>query len=454
MAFVAEAAKRMAIEYSYRLICLSVLLSIMASFAAFSLADRMRQAPTARARNWWLLGGSMAMGIGIWSMHYLGMLAVKLPVDVAYDVPLVTLSLVMAVVASAVVLRVVSAERLSSPRLAWGGLLMAAGIGGMHYTGMAAMRSTAMNSYAWGMVMLSLAAAVCFSWAALWIGFAVRRQSRFRTLIRVAGAAVMGVGIAAMHYIAMAAVTYRIEPMSEASLRWTVKMDSLGEAAVAIAAAAALIGALLTAGIDERRFERLEQAQAALMDSERQLLEANERLSELSIRDGLTGIYNRRHFDEAFRRERHRAAREGLPLALLMIDVDCFKAFNDHYGHQRGDDCLRAIARVLQNASLRAQDIVARYGGEEFAVILPGVDATGAVEVAERLRKAVMALEMAHEESTVAAIATVSIGACSGSATSEGDVDAMLRDADTALYVAKATGRNRVVLAGAVAVAA
>jgi len=133
---------------------------------------------------------------------------------------------------------------------------------------------------------------------------------------------------------------------------------------------------------------------------------------------------------------------------LLMIDVDHFKAFNDTYGHQHGDDCLREIAQALEHGPRRAHDCVARYGGEEFVVLLPGANTTDAVKIAEKIREAVLALKIEHAGSDTAPCATVSIGVCSCKPKISGSSKEILRDADTALYVAKGMGRNRVAMCG------
>jgi len=440
--------KLIAVHYSYGLIAVSVLTSMVAAYAAFSLAERMRHATSANYRRGWLLGGSVALGIGIWSMHYLGMLAVVLPVDVAYFVPTVLLSLLMAIAASAVVLSVVSAEKLGWRQLLIGGVLMGAGIGGMHYTGMAAMRSTAMHHYEPGIVVLSLLVAVGFSTLALWIGFSVRDQTRYREWLRVVGGSVMGLGIAAMHYTAMAGVRYAPDAMLSFSSAGTVQVGALGEAAVAVVAAVVLVTGRVTAALDKRRFRDLEAAQIELLETQEQLRETNELLSELSYRDSLTGLHNRRHFDAVFETEFRRAARSRASLSLLMIDVDHFKAFNDTYGHQHGDDCLREIAQALEHGPRRAHDCVARYGGEEFVVLLPGANTADAVKIAEKIREAVLALKIEHAGSDTAPCATVSIGVCSCKPKISGSSKEILRDADTALYVAKGMGRNRVAMCG------
>jgi diguanylate cyclase len=440
---------QIAVHYSYGLIAVSVLTSMIAAYAAFSLADRMRRAITVRQRRLWLLGGSAAMGIGIWSMHYLGMLAVELPVDVAYFVPTVVLSLALAVAASAVVLSGLSADKLGWRQQTVGGLLMASGIGGMHYTGMAAMRSTVMHRYDPWIVALSLLVAVVFSTTSLWIGFSVRDRSWHGEWPRIAAGVVMGLGIAAMHYTAMLAVRYVPDGMGM-SLAWTVKVGALGRVAVAIAAVSVLVAALGSAALEKRRNQELEVSQAALLEMQEELREANAMLSELSIRDGLTGLFNRRHFDAVFATEFRRAARAHAPVGLLMIDVDHFKAYNDTYGHQQGDDCLREVARVLEEEPRprRGHDCVARYGGEEFVMVLPGADTASATKIAESLREAVMALKLEHTGAGEGRVVTVSIGVCSCRPEIGETTEDMLRDADTALYVAKGMGRNRVAASG------
>ncbi|MDD3354421.1 diguanylate cyclase, partial [Zoogloea sp.] len=165
----------------------------------------------------------------------------------------------------------------------------------------------------------------------------------------------------------------------------------------------------------------------------------------LSSLDGLTAIPNRRQFDETLRLEWRRAGRQGKPLAVLFCDVDYFKQFNDGYGHQVGDECLKAVARVLSGVLRRPADVVARYGGEEFAVILPDTDITGALQVAEGMRAEVEGLRITHRFSPAAPVVTISIGVATvvperGSPLSPN----LLRSADEALYQAKQSGRNRI----------
>ncbi len=159
--------------------------------------------------------------------------------------------------------------------------------------------------------------------------------------------------------------------------------------------------------------------------------------------DGLTGVRNRRGFDEQLSSEWGRAVREGSALSVVMLDVDFFKRYNDHYGHQAGDACLRRVATFLRQAVKRPGDLVARYGGEEFACLLPGTDLEGAMGVARQLGAGVEALGLAHAASSVSPVVTVSLGVCATSGNEPGSPEKLLRAADAQLYLAKASGRNR-----------
>lgn len=179
---------------------------------------------------------------------------------------------------------------------------------------------------------------------------------------------------------------------------------------------------------------------------EKKLESANRELSRQATVDGLTQIANRRHFDERLAAEWARMRREGRPLSLILGDVDFFKRYNDHYGHQQGDECLKAVARTLRSCARRPADLAARYGGEEFALILPGIPVEGALFVAERIRFEIAAAGLAHARSEVSDRVTLSLGV---TATAPRDSDLMpedlLKSADDALYRAKAEGRNRAV---------
>jgi NO-binding membrane sensor protein with MHYT domain len=193
-------------SYDLRLVALSVVIAIFASYAALDLAGRVTAARNS-ARLAWLIGGAVAMGTGIWSMHYTGMLAYHLPVAVYYHIPTVILSLVAAIGASFVALLVVSRPRVSIGHVTVGSLLMAIGISGMHYTGMASMRLSAMHQWDMTFVVLSVVIALIVALAALGLTFLFREDKHDKILKGVC-AVIMGFAIPAMHYTAMAAVSY------------------------------------------------------------------------------------------------------------------------------------------------------------------------------------------------------------------------------------------------------
>ncbi|MDB5888574.1 MAG: hypothetical protein JWM03_1446 [Rhodocyclales bacterium] len=200
---------------------------------------------------------------------------------------------------------------------------------------------------------------------------------------------------------------------------------------------------VLTAKV--RAMQRIAQMRYSLVVLTRRLDEANRELTRLSAVDGLTGIANRRQFDEFLAREWARGARHETEVSLLMCDVDSFKQYNDFYGHQMGDECLRTVAQTLAARLKRPTDLVARYGGEEFAVILPDTDLQGAQQLAEAMRSDIERLAIAHGGSKEGLV-TMSLGVACRVPDRDGlGSVALLKAADDALYAAKDAGRNRVV---------
>jgi diguanylate cyclase (GGDEF)-like protein len=198
-----------------------------------------------------------------------------------------------------------------------------------------------------------------------------------------------------------------------------------------------------------RALQRLESMRTKQIEMSRDLAAANRELEKLSRQDGLTGIANRRYFDSYLMTEVRRGARERQPLSLILSDVDHFKAFNDCYGHQAGDDCLRRVAAALNLAGRRPADLAARYGGEEFAMVLPGTALEGAVDVAQAVSRVIDGLAIPHARSAVHQIVTLSQGIVSLILEKETSSEDLIQRADQALYLAKQQGRNRyVVFAG------
>ena len=219
-------------------------------------------------------------------------------------------------------------------------------------------------------------------------------------------------------------------------LLWRLHADVGAQPGITVPAEFHLIVTLVISAIGAAAVER----------SSRRLFVEHSRITEMAARDGLTGLRNRRFFDEHLGRAWHQALRDRRCLAVLLIDVDHFKAYNDHFGHQAGDEALKRIAAVVEKLARRPFDIAARYGGEEFALILFDLAKPAVAEVAERVRRGVLDLQLAHPASPVAPQVSVSTGAAFVRPTLERTPQGALQLADRGLYAAKHAGRNRIVL--------
>jgi PAS domain S-box-containing protein len=237
-------------NYQYGLVALSVVIAILASYAALDLTGRTRAA--AGARRWiWLGGGATAMGLGIWAMHYIGMLAFRLPVPVLYDVPTVVVSLLAAIAASAMALFVVSRDKLTVPSVVAGSIVMGSGIATMHYTGMAAMRLPAMCHYSGGLVVLSVTLAIVISLVALVLTFLLRDDVQAGSWPKVGSAVLMGVAIPVMHYTGMAAASFTPAPLME-DTTYAVGITQVGVVGISSITFMVLAFAIVSSLLDRR----------------------------------------------------------------------------------------------------------------------------------------------------------------------------------------------------------
>jgi diguanylate cyclase len=413
--------------YNLWLVAASLLIAMLASYTALDMAGRV-SATQGRSAHWWLAGGSIAMGIGIWSMHFLGMLAFSLPIPMGYDPAITTLSLLIAIASSAFALWMVCQKELSGARLCVGAALMGAGVCLMHYTGMAAMRMMPGVHYNALLFSLSCAIAVAASGAALWIAFRLRNRTSNVRRIRAGAAVVMGIAVAGMHYTGMAAAQF--------SQGTTCRMAETGitngwlALLIIVSASAVLAIALVTSLLDLR----LELRTAVLASS---LAEANKELQFLAMHDRLTKLPNRALLEDRLEQEVLRARREGSRFSVLFLDLDGFKQVNDAFGHHTGDLLLIEIA-VRIRAITRERDTLARLGGDEFVLLAGAFEPPDVARLAEKILAVVREPVFASgHECRVSA--SIGIALCNGGEYVEQE---LLRNADAAMYRAKSLGRD------------
>jgi diguanylate cyclase len=413
--------------YNPWLVTASLLMAMLASYTALDMAGRV-VATQGHAARWWLAGGSIAMGIGIWSMHFLGMLAFRLPIAMGYDAGITALSLLIAIGSSAFALWMVCQRELTWLRLALGAILMGSGVCSMHYMGMAAMRMSPGIHYIPSIFALSVVIAVAASGAALWIAFHLRWRSSRTTLLRLGAAVVMGAAIAGMHYTGMAAARF------PANTVCTMSGNGMSDGALALLIIAFGGGVLAIALVTSVLDLRLEMRTAVLASS---LDTANRELEFLALHDSLTMLPNRALLEDRLEQETKNALRTRSRFSVMFFDLDGFKQVNDAFGHHVGDRVLAEVARRVR-AVIRARDTLARMGGDEFVLLASAGEPTDAACVADKLL-ATIREPIETEGHEISISASIGIAFFNGN---ENEHLHLVKQADAAMYRAKELGRN------------
>ncbi|MDD2106670.1 putative bifunctional diguanylate cyclase/phosphodiesterase [Pseudomonas asiatica] len=415
-------------SYSSSLVLISLCVAILASYTALDLTGRIATAK-GRAACLWMGGGALAMGIGVWSMHFIGMLAFSLPIDLGYDLALTAFSLLIAVLSSGFALWLVSQPSLPWQQLAFGALIMGAGIACMHYTGLAALRILPGIDYDPTLFGASLLIAVGASAAALWIAFRLRAHTPYVRQIRGLAAVVMGFAIVGMHYTGMAAANFPEGSFCGALAGGGLQGDGLVYL-VLITTLAVLAVALLTSVLDAR----LEARTAELA---RSLTLANQELTQLALHDTLTDLPNRTLLADRIEQAIAKVAEQGGCFALMFIDLDGFKPVNDAFGHHVGDLLLKAVATRLRG-HLHSQDTLARIGGDEFVLLVQLREPNDAMDVAvKQVNLVSRPFRVAEHDLQLTASLGIVLYPGNGQ-----DQHELLRNADAAMYHAKSAGKN------------
>ncbi|MCH5512770.1 putative bifunctional diguanylate cyclase/phosphodiesterase [Pseudomonas syringae] len=414
-------------SYIPSLVVISILVAILAAYTALDLVGRIVSA-RGRAVHLWIAGGAVAMGVGTWSTHFIGMLAFVLPIDLGYDVPLVLLSLLIAIGFSGFALWLATLPRLPALQLSLGSLLLGLGISATHYTGMAAMRMQPGIQYTPWLFALSLVIAVVASAAALRVAFHLRQQRPRVYVLRASAALLLGLAVIGMHYTGMAAANFADGSFCGALPQG---LSSNGLDRFVLVASLSILGiALFSCILDSH----LETRTAVLADS---LTQANLELTHLALHDNLTGLPNRALLTERIDQAMKRATEKGGCFALMFMDLDGFKPVNDAFGHHTGDLLLRQVALRLRN-SLHRRDTLARVGGDEFVLLVELQHPEDALAVARQQVNEVGNPFIIGEHQLQISL---SIGICvypgNGSTQHE-----LLINADAAMYHTKAAGKN------------
>ena len=417
----------MAASYDLGLVALSLVVAILASYTALDLAARIT-ASTGIAARLWLLGGACSMGIGIWSMHFVGMLAFSLPIPMGYDVGVTLLSLVIAVSVSWFALSSVTRSTMSGRRLLVGGVQMGLGISAMHYTGMAAMDMFPPIRYDPILFTASVVIAIAASHAALWIAFNLRSNERWMMFAKGGSAIVMGLAITGMHYTGMAAARFAPDTVC-------LSGPIVDNSWMAFTIVAFTIGILCATLLLSLYDSRMASASMRLAES---LKKANAELQHMALHDSLTGLPNRLLLEDRIDQAVTQAQRARSLCAVLFVDLDQFKTVNDSLGHFVGDEFLKLIATRLTGA-VRSEDTVSRLGGDEFVVLLRNVaESDDAGRIAAKIVETVSkpARILTHEVEITTSVG-ISVFPFHGRDSRE-----LIVNADGAMYQAKTLGRN------------
>ncbi len=380
--------------YTSWLVCLSIAVAIVVSYTALSLASRVSNA-RAGGGTAWLIGGAAVLGVGIWSMHFIGMLALSLPISLSYSLPVTAASLAIAIGISAFALVTVSRATLDMKRLVVGALVMGAGIAAMHYCGMAGIRIVPGITYDPWLFTASVLIAVTASFAALWLAFKLRRGRSWQMVVaRIGAATLMGLAISGMHYTGMAASQFGagvlLPARIQSSEQWfaiLLSIFALGVMAIAI------LTVVYDSWMQQHRHERDEA-----IDGSSAQCQSQRHADRPAESRGAGGSSRGGHL---------RATRKDGQLALLVLNVDRLKSINDSLGHQAGDEMLLELSRRLSSV-LRHNDTLARLAGDEFTIL--ATELRGARDAEAIADKVLEALQQKFTFAGVDVHPSVSIG--------------------------------------------
>jgi diguanylate cyclase len=412
-------------SYDWYTVIVSVLVAMLASFTALDMAGRVATS-TGKAALVWLLGGGFAMGIGIWAMHFIGMLSMSLDMVMSYNPLLTATSMVIAVLASIFALWLVCSGDLPWPRLCGGAVVLGSGVVAMHYTGMAALMFAPGIVWNWYWVAASVVIALVASGAALWLAFNLREGTGRVTLLRLGASVVMGCAIAGMHYTGMVAADF---PMQSHATHMGVNSNWL--AMLVTVVTLSILGITLLVSMLDARM----QARTSILA--RSLAEANRELAQLALHDNLTRLPNRILLEDRLDQAINKADREHSHFALMFMDLDGFKAVNDAFGHHVGDNLLIAVTERM-TGQMKGHYTLARMGGDEFVLLIEIDDPNDAAAAADALVKAI---EKPFSISRYELMVSLSIGIAvyPGDGVDERE---LMFNADAAMYHTKNNGRN------------
>ena len=412
-------------SYDHFLVPVSIFVACLASYTALDMAGRVATS-TGNVARVWLIGGGFAMGVGVWSMHFIGMLAMNLSMAMGYDPGLTLISMVIAIAASIFSLWIVCYGELPLSRLLTGAVVMGSGVVTMHYTGMGALMLAPNIVWDWRWIFVSVVIALAASTVALCLAFRLREGVGHLALLRAGAALVMGAAIAGMHYSGMAAASF---PAGSHATEMGVNSNWL--AMLVVVVTLSILGITLVVSTLDARL----QARTSVLASS--LAEANRELAQLALHDNLTRLPNRILLEDRLDQALNKAIREESAFALMFMDLDGFKAVNDAFGHHTGDNLLVSVTERMKSL-LTGHHTLARLGGDEFVLLVEITDPNDAAAVADRLVKAI---DVPFLISCYELVVSLSIGIAMYPGDGNDERELMF-NADAAMYHTKNNGRN------------
>lgn len=419
------------------LVLAAYLVACAASFATLDMAERVVHAEDLPSRRLWRWIGATCLAGGIWAMHFISMLAFQTPIDIEYDLGITLFSLLIALLASWLAMQTLSEVQPSALRCLKTACVIGLGIAGMHYVGMAAMKSSATTYYHPGLFALSVLIAIGASFAALWVARYLSEGSGVaHQLLKYSAALILGAGIISMHFTGMAALNLVIPEGGMAASGGATGHLQLGLTVALIILL--ILGSAISAALADKKLQNKEHDLRRVNALLSQLDQARMSLQQAANYDALTNLTNRRGFNQIFAEKLNQKTSEGGMLAVMFLDIDHFKRINDSLGHDAGDALLKVIASHIKGSVRSHEDVVARFGGDEFCLLINLHEREEARHMAQRIMlKMKEPIELAGRRMVMTTSIGISLFPDDGSTCEE-----LLKHADLALYQSKNAGRN------------